>query len=159
MLSVISIHYYESKEHICTITHRGNGQTVNLALLVPRSHWYREFGIGSINNPLIHIFLYSHLLSGWYYIDILRRKSVCYSWEVKGFNWYSILVKHPDELQSQEYHCLWCCLHHKEILCFMIGNSNYICKIGQFNNISAWKHLPLHPCFCSSWLKAWTKIS
>ena len=37
---------------------------------------YEKFGIGSINNPLIDIFLYSHQLSAWYYIDTARRNSV-----------------------------------------------------------------------------------
>ena len=32
--------------------------------------------IGSINNPLIDIFLYSHHLSAWYCVDIVRRNSV-----------------------------------------------------------------------------------
>ena len=35
-----------------------------------------EFGIGSTYNPLIHIFLYSHHLSGCYCIDFVRRNYV-----------------------------------------------------------------------------------
>ena len=35
-----------------------------------------EFGIGSTYNLLIDIFLHSHHLSAWYYIDIVRRNSV-----------------------------------------------------------------------------------
>ena len=32
--------------------------------------------MGSTNHPQIDIFLYSHHLSGWYCIDIVRRNSV-----------------------------------------------------------------------------------
>ena len=35
-----------------------------------------EIGIGSTNNPMIDISLYSHHLSAWYCIDIVRRNSV-----------------------------------------------------------------------------------
>ena len=37
---------------------------------------FREFGTGSNNIPLIDIFLYSHHLSSWCCIDIVRRNSV-----------------------------------------------------------------------------------
>ena len=35
-----------------------------------------EIGIGSTYNPPVDIFLYSHHLSAWYCIDIVRRNSV-----------------------------------------------------------------------------------
>ena len=40
--------------------------------------WYQfgEFGIGSTNNPLIDILLYSHHFYAWYCIDIVRRNSL-----------------------------------------------------------------------------------
>ena len=37
---------------------------------------FGEFGIGSTNNPLIDILLYSHHFYAWYCIDIVRRNSV-----------------------------------------------------------------------------------
>ena len=37
---------------------------------------FREFGTGSTNHALIDIFLYSHHLSVWYCIDIVRRNSL-----------------------------------------------------------------------------------
>ena len=37
---------------------------------------FGEFSIRSTNNPLIDLFLYSHHLSAWYCIDIVRRNSV-----------------------------------------------------------------------------------
>ena len=45
---------------------------------------FRELSIGSITNPLIDIFLYSHHLSAWYCIDIVRRNSVLITHGVKG---------------------------------------------------------------------------
>ena len=36
--------------------------------------YFREFSIGSTNHPQIYRFLYSHHLSGWYCVDIVRRK-------------------------------------------------------------------------------------
>ena len=61
----------------------------SLPLSLPRSHLYfsslsviqfiwcyfGEFGIGSTMNTIIDIFLYSHPLSAWFCIDIVRRKS------------------------------------------------------------------------------------
>ena len=38
--------------------------------------WVREIGIGSIENPLIDIFRYSHHLSAWHCIEIVRRNTV-----------------------------------------------------------------------------------
>ena len=37
---------------------------------------FGEFGLGSTNNPLVDIFIYSHHLSAWYCIYIVRRSSV-----------------------------------------------------------------------------------
>ena len=42
-----------------------------------------EFGIGSANNHLFDILLYSHYFYAWYCIDIVRRKfSLDHSWEL-----------------------------------------------------------------------------
>ena len=42
-----------------------------------------EFGIGSANNHLFGILLYSHYFYAWYCIDIVRRKfSLDHSWEL-----------------------------------------------------------------------------
>ena len=38
--------------------------------------WCGEFGMGSISNPIIDIFLYYHHLSAWYCIDIVGRNSI-----------------------------------------------------------------------------------
>ena len=38
--------------------------------------WFGEFGIRSIRNPIIDIFLYSYHLSALYCIDTVRRNSV-----------------------------------------------------------------------------------
>ena len=44
-----------------------------------------ESGIGSTYNPLIDIFIYSHHLSTWYCIDIIKEKfCLGHSWELKG---------------------------------------------------------------------------
>ena len=44
-----------------------------------------ESGIGSTYNPLIDIFIYSHHLSAWYCIDIIKEKfCLGHSWELKG---------------------------------------------------------------------------
>ena len=48
---------------------------------------FGEFGIGSINNPLIYIFLYSHHLPAWYCIDIVKRNSVLVSYGSYRVNW------------------------------------------------------------------------
>ena len=45
--------------------------------LIPKvSYQFGEFGIRSINNPLIDILLYSHHFYAWYCIDIVRRNSL-----------------------------------------------------------------------------------
>ena len=48
---------------------------------------FGEFGIGSINNPLIYIFLYSHDLPAWYCINIVKRNSVLVSYGSNRVNW------------------------------------------------------------------------
>ena len=61
-----------------------NSLTPKISLVIPLTvcHTVRvmlkfgEFGIGSTNNLLTDIFLYSHLLSTWYCSDIVRRNSV-----------------------------------------------------------------------------------
>ena len=67
-----------------------------LTLSLPRSHYsfsllfavqfvwclMGEFGFGSINNPQISVFLFSHHFSAWYCIGIVRRKSVLVTHEI-----------------------------------------------------------------------------
>ena len=44
-----------------------------------------EFGIGSANNPLSDIVLYSHDLSAGYCIDLCKEKRCpCHLWKLKG---------------------------------------------------------------------------
>ena len=47
--------------------------------------WENLF-IGSASNPLIDIFLYSHYLSAWYYIDFVRRNSVLVTYGSEGLS-------------------------------------------------------------------------
>ena len=60
-----------------------NPLTPKISLVILRIVWHVIFmmlvwriGVGSTNNPLIYIFLYSHNLSAWYCIDIGRGNSV-----------------------------------------------------------------------------------
>ena len=44
-----------------------------------------ESGIRSTYNPLIDIFIYSHHLSAWYCMDVIKEKfCLGHSWELKG---------------------------------------------------------------------------
>ena len=47
--------------------------------------WENLF-IGSASNPLIDIFLSSHYLSAWYYIDFVRRNSVLVTYGSEGLS-------------------------------------------------------------------------
>ena len=58
----------------------------------------REFGIGSPDNSLIYIFLYSHHLHTWY-SQILWGKTP--SWSVMGVNIF---------FGSWQWLCWWCCV-------------------------------------------------
>ena len=60
-----------------------NPLTPKISLVILCIVWHVIFmmlvwriGVGSTNNPLIYIFLYSHNLLAWYCIDIVRRNSV-----------------------------------------------------------------------------------
>ena len=47
--------------------------------------YFREFGIGSTDNSLIDIFLYSYHLPAWYCINFGKEKFCSgHSWELKG---------------------------------------------------------------------------
>ena len=59
-----------------TLTPRPNLSFSLLSTIQFLLRQFREFGIGSINYLQNDIFLYSHHLSGWYFIDIVRRNSV-----------------------------------------------------------------------------------